>query len=310
MLPLAVEAGRVAGTGAGVGRAGEAAFVARIPVNGDANPSASMSTIANTSNNAITSTSSLGTYTSTSLTLTPLRRWPADFTVHEITEGIALMASLMSRDARERQGTAFERVFGCRYVKSTFGRAKLFWKRAGGDVRERYLGMGREDPRARWGNFVHVVDGRAGMDEGAEGTGTGKGTGGGVGKVEGEGAGAGMGVGVGVGRGGGDEGIVKNAGEEGDGALRAGAGAGRGGRGARGDEVGYDSGDDEGDDDEEAVNGALGFGNGGEGGGTHRVQRSRPTQHNASLSQGKSGYSHFTLYVVTLTIGLFSLSLL
>ena len=97
------------------------------------------------------------------------KKWPTDFFVHEITEGFHTMTSIMTQDPRERQKSAFERVFGCRYVKSTVGRAKLYWKRASHEIKEHFLQLPREDPRGKWQNFVHLMDGRLVIEIGKEG---------------------------------------------------------------------------------------------------------------------------------------------
>ncbi|KAH8115668.1 hypothetical protein DFH11DRAFT_1586328 [Phellopilus nigrolimitatus] len=91
----------------------------------------------------------------------PGRRWPTDFSVHEITEGFDAMGTILKADASARQRSAFEHVFApCRYVKSTVGRAKLYWKRASPEVKDHFLALPRGDPRARWMHFVHLMDGR------------------------------------------------------------------------------------------------------------------------------------------------------
>lgn len=88
------------------------------------------------------------------------KRWPTDFLVHEITEGFKSMDQVQARDPRERQKTAFEKVFGCRYVKSTVGRAKLYWKRSSQEVKDHFLSLPRDDQRGKWSNFVHLMDGK------------------------------------------------------------------------------------------------------------------------------------------------------
>lgn len=101
------------------------------------------------------------------------KKWPTDFSVHEITSGFDIMASIMGADPRERQKSAFERVFGCRYVKSTVGRAKLYWKRASTEIKDHFLQLPKEDPRGKWQNFVHLMDGRLVIELGKEGEGGG-----------------------------------------------------------------------------------------------------------------------------------------
>lgn len=73
------------------------------------------------------------------------------------------------------QRVAFERVFGCRYVKSTVCRHRGVWRRAGEDVRDYFEGLGK-DERAVWGEFVRKVEGRAsGLQGGGENGGNGHG---------------------------------------------------------------------------------------------------------------------------------------
>ncbi|KAI5120725.1 hypothetical protein M0805_006431 [Coniferiporia weirii] len=89
------------------------------------------------------------------------RRWPTDFSVHEITKGFDAMAAIIKADLRMRQRSAFETVFTpCRYVKSTVGRAKLYWKRADQETKDHFLALPRDDPRSRWTQFVHYMDDR------------------------------------------------------------------------------------------------------------------------------------------------------
>lgn len=97
------------------------------------------------------------------------KRWPTDYTVHEITAGFDAMTALVKADPSARQKSAFERVFPpCRYVKSTVGRAKLYWKRASQEIRDHFLSLPRDDPRGRWTHFVHLMDGRLVIEVGKE----------------------------------------------------------------------------------------------------------------------------------------------
>ncbi|KAG6852910.1 hypothetical protein C0991_008230, partial [Blastosporella zonata] len=95
----------------------------------------------------------------------PLKRWPNDYTVSELTNGFRAMEVLV-RDGGSRGGTgtmtqraAFERVFGSRYVKSTVCRHRGVWRKAAGPLREQFESMG-SDERACWGEFVRRVEGR------------------------------------------------------------------------------------------------------------------------------------------------------
>jgi hypothetical protein len=57
------------------------------------------------------------------------------------------------------QRTAFERVFGSRYVKSTVCRHRAVWRKAPRQLREQFELMGSDD-RACWGEFVRRVENR------------------------------------------------------------------------------------------------------------------------------------------------------
>lgn len=90
----------------------------------------------------------------------PLKRWPNDYSVQEVSLGFDQMDMLASTQPSLTQRTAFERVFGCRYVKSTVCRHRAVWRRADEDVRDAFIKLGR-DERAMWGEFVRRVEGRA-----------------------------------------------------------------------------------------------------------------------------------------------------
>lgn len=92
----------------------------------------------------------------------PLKRWPNDYTVAELSVGFHAMDSLVSQSpngATMTQRTAFERVFGSRYVKSTVCRHRGVWRKAQQAIREEFERMG-SDERACWGEFVRRVEGR------------------------------------------------------------------------------------------------------------------------------------------------------
>jgi hypothetical protein len=90
----------------------------------------------------------------------PLKRWPNDYSVQEVSLGFDQMDMLASTQPSLTQRTAFERVFRCRYVKSTVCRHRAVWRRADEDVRDVFIKLGR-DERAMWGEFVRRVEGRA-----------------------------------------------------------------------------------------------------------------------------------------------------
>ena len=98
------------------------------------------------------------------ITHPPLKRWPNDYTVSEIAEGFTSMDLLIAHNAATggvTQRQAFERVFGCRYVKSTVCRHRAVWRKANPALKEQYEAMG-SDERACWGEFVRRVEGRPG----------------------------------------------------------------------------------------------------------------------------------------------------
>ena len=98
------------------------------------------------------------------------------------------------------QRTAFERVFGSRYVKSTVCRHRAVWRKAPAGVREQFEAMGG-DERACWGEFVRRVEGRP---PGKAGGGAGGGGGGMSKSGNGSGNAGGGGGGVNLSVGGGD----------------------------------------------------------------------------------------------------------
>ncbi|KAH7916641.1 hypothetical protein BJ138DRAFT_1138846 [Hygrophoropsis aurantiaca] len=89
----------------------------------------------------------------------PLKRWPNDYTVSEVAAGFREIDTIVSQTPTATQRQAFERVFGCRYVKSTVCRHRSVWRKAGADMRITYEAMG-SDERAIWGEFVRRVEGR------------------------------------------------------------------------------------------------------------------------------------------------------
>ena len=93
----------------------------------------------------------------------PLKRWPNDYTVSEVSDGFKQMDSLVTQQPTLTQKCAFEKVFGCRYVKSTVCRHRSVWRRADNGVKAMFESMGT-DERAVWGNFVKQVEGRRKSD--------------------------------------------------------------------------------------------------------------------------------------------------
>jgi len=89
----------------------------------------------------------------------PLKRWPNDYTVSEIAAGFRAMDAMVAASPSATQKGAFERVFGCRYVKSTVCRHRGVYRKADTSVRNVFEAMGN-DERAVWGEFVRRVEGR------------------------------------------------------------------------------------------------------------------------------------------------------
>ena len=96
----------------------------------------------------------------------PLKRWPNDYTVSEIAVGFRAMDTLVAQSPTATQKAAFERVFGCRYVKSTVCRHRGVYRKADPSVRSLFEAMGN-DERAVWGEFVRRVEGRPAMGKGS-----------------------------------------------------------------------------------------------------------------------------------------------
>ncbi|EKM56243.1 uncharacterized protein PHACADRAFT_92809 [Phanerochaete carnosa HHB-10118-sp] len=87
----------------------------------------------------------------------PGKRWPNDYAVCEIAQGFQQMDKLTAATPSLTQRAAFERVFGCRYVKSTVCRHRGVWKRADGALKDAFVRMGTGEG-ALWGEFVKKTD--------------------------------------------------------------------------------------------------------------------------------------------------------
>jgi hypothetical protein len=96
----------------------------------------------------------------------PLKRWPNDYTVSEIAAGFHAMDVMVAQSPTATQKAAFERVFACRYVKSTVCRHRGVYRKADPTVRNVFEAMGN-DERAVWGEFVRRVEGRPAMGKGS-----------------------------------------------------------------------------------------------------------------------------------------------
>lgn len=93
----------------------------------------------------------------------PLKRWPNDYSVSEISAGFKDMDGMITQQPTTTQRAAFEKVFGCRYVKSTVCRHRGVWRRADESTKSCYELMGH-DEHAMWGEFVKQVEGRRKSD--------------------------------------------------------------------------------------------------------------------------------------------------
>jgi hypothetical protein len=153
-----------------------------------ASSTASSSTVTSSNSSAISSSSSSSSSSSTSTPPSPIpqyllssqlptysipyhahppmKRWPNDFTVSEITRGFRHVDALVANVPAFTQRAAFERVFGCRYVKSTVCRHRGVWRRADVGLRKRFEDMGDGVEAAMWGEFVRKVEGKPTMLEG------------------------------------------------------------------------------------------------------------------------------------------------
>jgi len=89
----------------------------------------------------------------------PSKRWPNDYTVSEIAAGFRAMDAMSGQSSAITQRMAFERVFNCRYVKSTVCRHRAVYRKADPAVRTLFEGMGSNE-KAGWGEFVRRVEGR------------------------------------------------------------------------------------------------------------------------------------------------------
>ncbi|THV03856.1 hypothetical protein K435DRAFT_962198 [Dendrothele bispora CBS 962.96] len=105
----------------------------------------------------------------------PLKRWPNDYTVSQLSACFYALEALCSHThiaamsitgetttattPNLTQKTAFERVFGSRYVKSTLCRHRGVWRRAPREIREEFERYG-DDERGMWGEFVRRVEGK------------------------------------------------------------------------------------------------------------------------------------------------------
>ena len=90
----------------------------------------------------------------------PLKCWPNDYTVWELSQGfhfMDLLIALSPSGTSMTQRMAFEHMFGSRYIKSTVCRHCAIWRNAPHALREQFELMGSDD-HAYWGEFVRRVE--------------------------------------------------------------------------------------------------------------------------------------------------------
>lgn len=97
-------------------------------------------------------------------TLPLVKRWPNDYTVFELSAGFQQMDVLVAAQPSLTQRSAFERVFSCRYVKSTVCRHRGVWRRAPKELRETFERMG-QDERGLWSEFIKRIEGGTGRTD-------------------------------------------------------------------------------------------------------------------------------------------------
>jgi hypothetical protein len=93
----------------------------------------------------------------------PLRRWPFDFTVSEVTRGFHRMRRYESLFRYDIRREAFEHVFGCEFVLCDFQRHYESWQNADPSLRSRFEAM-EDGENAMWGAFEVAVGGRQSED--------------------------------------------------------------------------------------------------------------------------------------------------
>ncbi|KAH9843542.1 uncharacterized protein C8Q71DRAFT_852077 [Rhodofomes roseus] len=93
-----------------------------------------------------------------------VKRWPNDYTVFELSAGFRQMDLLVAQQPSLTQRTAFERVFSCRYVKSTVCRHRGVWRRAPKELRETFERMA-QDERGLWSEFIKRIEGGTGRTD-------------------------------------------------------------------------------------------------------------------------------------------------
>ena len=99
----------------------------------------------------------------------PTKRWPNDYIVSEIATGFRAMDAMSAQSSTVTQRMAFERVFNCRYVKSTVCRHRAVYRKADPALRTLFEGMGNNE-NASWGEFVKRVEGRSVTAEKSKGS--------------------------------------------------------------------------------------------------------------------------------------------
>ncbi|KAG9024720.1 hypothetical protein FS837_005221 [Tulasnella sp. UAMH 9824] len=79
--------------------------------------------------------------------LTMLRRWPQDFSVHEIDDGLLAMHS---KSGNQRQ--KFEQIFGVPFVKTTFTKYRSIWNALSQEEKDSCLALPEQTQEALFGS--------------------------------------------------------------------------------------------------------------------------------------------------------------
>ena len=82
------------------------------------------------------------------------RRWPADFTVLEVTRGFSRMRQYESLFRHNIRPEAFRHVFGCRFASRDFKHHRRIWEKAEPSTRAYFA----ENESAMWKEFEQAVE--------------------------------------------------------------------------------------------------------------------------------------------------------
>lgn len=87
-----------------------------------------------------------------------MRRWPLDYSVQEIADGIRQMQDLVHDDpfGKLTKAAAFKQVFNTRWTHTTFYKYSHKLNSAPKGLRDRFVGYGQE-PQGRWSLFMNAL---------------------------------------------------------------------------------------------------------------------------------------------------------